>query len=484
MDTIIESNEKMEVLIRLVSKMDYPTVQRVKAFIEGLDAAKVVANAKAQNEDKSEWHMMDKILNSFEEDRNMSLKDAIEVANREALSRMTNAQIHWVDVKKAIDCPGMKENMIMHAGPPISWEEMGSTQRKGVIGAIQYEGWAKSPEEAERMVENGEVELSPCHEHSAVGSMAGITSPSMPVLVVQNETYGNYAYCHFYEGPAPRKLSYGCYDEQVYSNLKWAECVLAPVLKQLIDAMGSLDVKRIISKALFMGDDVHSRSMASTAMFILEISPHLAALDLPREDLVDILDFLRRSEQFFLHFTMAGSKATADAAEGIKYSTVLTKIARNGVEAGIQVSGLPGQWFTGPASNITGLFFSDYTQKDAQPDMGDSAITETTGLGCCAHAASPALGLTKGNVDMALYYTMEMQKICVGNNPNFAIPALNGRGSPMGIDMRKVLSSRIVPIINTAIAHKEGGQIGVGNAKVPMEAFKKALVAFNEEYAE
>ncbi len=412
------------------------------------------------------------------------LKSKIEEANQEAVRRMVESQPVWVDVRKAIEVvPGLKKNMIMHAGPPISWERMGSSQKNAVKGAIIYEGLAKTMEEADHLVASGKVELSPCHEHSTVGSMCGVTSPSMPVLVVRNETFGNEGYILMYESPEPQKLIFGFFGDVVIKNLKWIDEVAAPVMKALVAKMGPVNLKRIISKALTMGDELHSRNFASTALFALEVTPHLIELDFERKILSQVVDFIRRSDQFFLHFVMASGKVTADAVSGIEYSTVLTAIARNGVDVGIRVSSLPGQWFTGPAGPIEGLFFANYKPEDAQPDMGDSAITETIGLGAFAHAASPSLALTKGNVDMAIKYTNEMREICVGSNPNFGIPALGGKGTPVGIDIRKVLDTGITPVIDTGIAHKQGGQIGVGNSRAPIEAFKKALIAFRKKYA-
>jgi hypothetical protein len=250
-----------------------------------------------------------------------------------------------------------------------------------------------------------------------------------------------------------------------------------------VEKMGSVNLRSIISRALTMGVELHSRNTAATALFVLETTPYLTHLDFDGQTLSQVANFIQRSEQFFAHFSIVAGKVTADAADGIEYSTVLSAIARNGTDVGIRISGLPRQWFTGPAGPIEGLFFSSYTAEDAQPDMGDSAITETIGLGAFAHAASPALALTKGNVDMALKFTNEMQEICVGNNPNYGIPALGGKGTPVGIDLRKVLDTGITPAINTGIAGRQGeGQIGVGNSRVPLEAFKKALVAFRQKY--
>lgn len=413
----------------------------------------------------------------------MEIKDKIQQANQVALKKIMDAKPHWVDVQKAIDvCPDLEDNMIMHAGPPISWDRMGSSQKNAVLGAAIYEGWAKTKPEAESLITTGKVKLAPCHEHGTVGSMCGVTSPSMPVFVVENTAEGNRSHVLLYENPGREKLSFGFFDEKVLENLKWIDNVLAPVLKSLVQKMGSLNINPIIGRALTMGDEVHSRNFASTALFNLEISPYWFDLDFEPKVLRSVADFIRRSDQFFLHLVMAAAKATADAAYGVPYSTIVTAIARNGVDVGIRVSGLEGEWFTGGAGPVEGLYFAGYSQEDAQPDMGDSAITETIGLGAFAHAASPALALTKGSVDMALKYTNEMQEICIGNNPNFGIPALNGKGTPTGIDIRKVLETGIAPVINTGIAHKLGGQIGVGNTRSPISAFKDAIVAFRKRY--
>jgi hypothetical protein len=359
---------------------------------------------------------------------------------------------------------------------------MAPPQKNAVKGALIYEGLASTMDEADHLVASGKAELSPCHEHSTVGSMCGVTSPSMPVLVVKNETFGNEGYVLIYESPERERLTFGSFGERVIKNLKWIDEVAAPVLKALVAKTGPVDLNRIIARALTMGDELHSRNFASTALFCLEVTPYLIDLDFPKKMLVEVADFMKRSDQFFLHFVMAACKVTADASNGIEYSTLVTAIARNGVEVGIRVSGLQGAWFTGPAGPIEGLFFAGYTADDAQPDTGDSAITETMGLGAFAHAASPSLALTKGNVDMAIKYTNEMREICVGNKPNYGIPVLGGKGTPVGIDIRKVLDTGIPPVINTGIAHKQGGQIGVGNSRVPLEAFKAALVAFRKKY--
>lgn len=414
-----------------------------------------------------------------------NLKIRIEQANHEAVQRMLDSQPVWTDVKKAIDvCPGLKKNMIMHAGPPITWSNMASSQKVAVRGAIIYEQWAKTMEEADHLVASGGVELSPCHEHNTVGPMCGVTSPSMPVLVVRNLTFGNEAYIYVYERLDSQRLTFGSFGTEVMESLKWRDQVAAPVLKALVSKTGPIDLRRIIARALTMGDELHNRNFAATAIFALEVMPTLVELDFDRNTISEIANWIKRTEQFFLHFSMASAKVTADAANGIEHSTVVTAIARNGVDVGIRLSSMPHRWFVGPAGPIEGLFFANYTPDDAERDLGDSAIMETTGLGAFAHAAAPLLALTKGNVEMASRYTNEMQQICVGNNPNYGIPALAGKGAPIAIDIRKVLDTKIVPVINTGITHKKGGKIGTGNSRVPMECFKQAIQAFRKQYTD
>ena len=411
------------------------------------------------------------------------LKARIDAANREAARRMIESVPVWTDIRKAGDTiPGMRPNLILHAGPGISWDRMCGPQKTAVCGAAVHEGLARTLDTAAKMVAAGEIEISPCHEHRAVGSMCGVTSYSMPVLVVHNKTFGNEAYCNIYEHPEREKLSYGTYNKRVAANLDWLQQVLAPVLGATIRSMGELDLRSIIARALTMGDECHSRNLSSTAALVLEIAPNLVRTG--RSEVAEVLDFLRQCGQFALHLVMAACKSTADAAAGIPNSTIVIALARNGVDTGIRVSGLGNRWFTGPAGKITGLFFSGFEPADSVADIGDSAITETVGLGAFAHAAAPALALVKAtSAREALAFTDQMRAITVAENPNYPIPYIDSRGTPTGIDIRLVVETRTTPMINTAAADKRGrGQIGVGNATAPMKAFTDALRAFAAEY--
>ncbi len=412
----------------------------------------------------------------------VDIKAKIEQANQRGLEIILSSDPIWVAVKPALEAvPGMRRNLILHAGPPISWDRMCSAQRRGILGAVVYEGLARDLEQAEEMIEGGKIAFEPCHDHQTVGSMTGITSASMPVMVVRDQAHGNEAYIIVHEGPSRNRLAYGAFNQEVLANLKWVEEVLGPALGEAVELMGGLPVKPIIARALTMGDECHNRPVAGTSLFIAKIMPYLVGTSWDKDDLSRMAQFLAETEHFFFHLAMAASKAAADAVSDIEYCTVVTAISRNGVESGIRVSGLGNVWFTGPAATIDGVYFPGFGPQDAEADIGDSAITETMGLGAFALAASvPMAKAVGGSAQDAIQYQETMAEITVGRHNTYLVPILDFVGTPIGIDIRKVVRTGILPIIDTAIAAKQGGQIGVGLARPPMECFTKALRAMGQ----
>jgi hypothetical protein len=351
-----------------------------------------------------------------------------------------------------------------------------------VIGAILLEGWADNEVAARRLAESGEVHFSPCHHYGAVGPMAGLVSPSMPIFVVRNPDMGNHAYSSLNEGMG-KVLRYGAFSPEVLARLRWMCDVLGPTLQIGIRALGGVALKPLIAQALQMGDECHNRHIAATSLLFKTITPALIrALD-DRERAASALDPIAANNYFFLNLAMAACKASLDAAHGIPYSTVVATLARNGTDFGIRVSGTGDRWFTGPAAIPQGVFLPGYSQDDAAGDIGDSAITETAGLGGFAMAGAPAVvKVVGGTPEDALAYTREMYGITLTRNPNWTIPALGFAGTPAGIDVRKVVESNVLPIINTGIAHKEAGvgQVGAGLVRPPMSCFTEALRALGE----
>lgn len=409
----------------------------------------------------------------------------IEKANQETVERFLNSQPVLVGVGKAIDViPGMTPKTILHAGPPISWDRMSGPLKGAIIGALIYEGLAKNEKEAVELASSGEITFDSCHHHSAVGPMAGVTSPSMPVFIVENKTYGNKAYCNMNEGLG-KALRFGAYGEDVIARLKWMENVLGPAIKLALEIVGEIDVKNLQVQALMMGDECHNRNRAGTSLFLRQIAPGLVKSGLPQEDVAKVFEFINGNDHFFLNLSMAACKAIADSAKGIRGSTIVYTMARNGTDFGIRVSGLGDRWFTAPAEKVKGLYFPGYGPEDANPDIGDSVISETIGIGGFAMAAAPAIvQFVGGTVKDAINYTQSMYEITTVENNAYRIPYLDFRGTPTGIDIRKVVETGILPIINTGIAHKDPGvgQVGAGLVHPPMKCFEDALVAFAEEY--
>ena len=419
------------------------------------------------------------LIARLEDDPDDPIGARVAAANETAIARILRARPRLVDVRPAREViPALADRTILHAGPPIEWARMCGPVRGAVIGAVLFEGWATSPETARVLVDSGAVTFAPCHEHGAVGPMAGIVSPSMPVVVVENETDGNRAFATLNEGLG-RALRFGAHDAPVLERLRWMAATLAPALARVLEQGGPIDLKRLTAQALQMGDECHNRNVAATALFTRAIAPILArSVDGPTASAA--LDFLLANDHFFLNLSMAACKAMLDAAHGVRGSTVVTAMARNGVEFGIRVSGTGSRWFTAPAPVIDGLFFPGYGPADANPDLGDSAITETAGIGGFAMGGAPAIVRFVGGTPAdAVGYTRAMADITLARNPEYTIPALGFAGTPTGIDLRRVVETGVAPVINTGIAHREPGigQIGAGIARAPLGCFAAALRA-------
>jgi hypothetical protein len=408
----------------------------------------------------------------------------IEAANEEACRRVKSGRPVLVGMGSAKDLiPGMHSRMILHAGPPVTWERMCGPQRGAVMGALLYEGLAGDEEEAARLAASGEIEFSPCHHHHAVGPMAGVVSPRMPVFILENKTFGNRAYCTLNEGLG-KVLRYGGMGPEVYARLRWMETDLYPTLDRALGMLpDGVDIRSLIAQALHMGDECHNRNRAATSLFLRAVAPALARTSRDNETLAQVIEFIDRNDHFFLNLSMPAGKAMLEPAEGVPGSTIITVMARNGTDFGLRFAGMPDTWFTAPAGKVQGLYFPQYSEADANPDIGDSTITETAGYGGMAMAAAPAITkFVGGTPQLATQTTLEMYEITFDEHEHFTIPALNFRGTPLGIDLRKVMETGLLPQINTGIAHKDPGigMVGAGILRAPEEAFRKAYEALKE----
>lgn len=409
--------------------------------------------------------------------------DTIDEANEAVLDRIVASVPMLLDVVPAYTVIDQFNHgkLLLHAGPPILWENMTDPMKGSCVGACLFEGWADNETDARRMLGAGEVQFMPCHHANAVGPMGGITSPHMPVLVVEDQACGNRAYCTMNEGIG-KVLRFGAYSQEVVDRLSWMRDVLGPTLSLALKQDGALPLNPLIAKAVAMGDEFHQRNISASLLFLKEMAPRIVTLDIPQHKKEEVIHFLAVTDQFFLNVMMACGKAVMDDARQITCGTVVTAMCRNGENFGIRIAGMGDEWFTAPVNTPQGLYFTGYSGSDASPDLGDSAITETFGVGGMAMIAAPAVTrfVGAGGFEDALKTSNEMMEISISRNPNFTVPTWSFQGICLGIDARKVVEKEITPVINTGIAHKVAGfgQIGAGTVHPPLECFRKAVLSY------
>jgi hypothetical protein len=407
-------------------------------------------------------------------------REEIDAANARALDRLVNGDPVLVDCRPAGEALSLPERTVLHAGPPIAWARMCEPMRAAVLCAIRYEGWAANDDAAAELVARGEVTLAPCHHWSAVGPMTGIVTASMPVFAVENRAHGIRAHATINEGLG-KVLRFGANDASVVTRLRWLATEAGPLLGAALRGAGGLALRPLMAQAVRMGDEMHQRNVAASSLLARALMAHLARAGGKHGAVARVAEFIAANDQFFLNVAMAAGKALADPAGGVEHSTLVTTMARNGTDFGIRVSGLGDRWFVAPVTMPAGLYFPGFGPDDANPDMGDSAIVETIGLGGGAMAASPAVArfIGAGGIEEALGATAQMREISLGEHPHFRIPALDERGTPVGIDVRAVVETGVTPLINTGIAGRKAGtgQIGAGVARAPLACFQEALAA-------
>lgn len=407
----------------------------------------------------------------------------IDEANKAVIDKIVAGAPFLLDVVPAKSViKELNGKVLLHAGPPINWENMTDPMKGSCVGALLFEEWASTEEEARKILNNGEIDFIPCHHVDAVGPMGGITSGNMPVLVVENRTDGNRAYCTMNEGIGA-VLRFGAYNEEVVNRLRWMRDILGPTLSRTLKQMDEgMNLNVIIAKSVAMGDEFHQRNIAASLNFLKEVVPIISDMDMDEKDRKDVLVFLADTDQFFLNPMMAAAKAVMDGARMIEEGTVVTAMTRNGENFGIRISGMGDEWFTGPVNTPKGLYFSGFSEEDGNPDIGDSAITETFGVGGMAMIAAPAVTrfVGTGGFNDALKISNDMTEITIDHNSNFPVPTWDFKGIVLGIDARKVVETGILPVINTGIAHKIAGkgQVGAGTVTPPLECFEKAVTAY------
>jgi hypothetical protein len=411
----------------------------------------------------------------------LDLTRRIEAANQETLRRIVESHPQIVDVAPAREALGLPTHTILHAGPPIEWQRMCGPQRRAVLGAIQFEGWADNNETAAALVAGGQVRLGPNHAYHAVGPMTGVISPSMPLLVARNETFGNYGFATFNEGRG-NTLWFGVYDQGALDRLRWIRDTLGPAMRAALKQHGPLNVFDIVAQGLQMGDECHARSAACTALLVKRLMSSMLDAGVAPHTVAQIIRYADGNNHCFLNFTMAGVKVAMDAAHGVPDSTVATAMSRNGVDFMLRVGGLGNRWMVAPVLPMDeAVYYTGYSVGDAAGDIGDSAIIETCGLGGMAIAGAPTVApFVGGTLADEVAAVETLAAIALGRHPKFSLPPMDSQHTPVGIDVRRVVETRIVPFITTGVLHEScptAGQIGTGVARAPVGIFEQALIA-------
>lgn len=418
----------------------------------------------------------------------MDVKQKIAQANQQAVACLTENNPYWVDIRPAGECvQGLTDRMILHSGPPVDYEDMVMLHKRGMVSAMLFEGWAGNEKEAVELLRSGEITIDSALNHNTVGAGTGIITKSVAMNVVEDRANGTTAATFPAEGPFQGGFcGWGLYSPEIAENLRYMREELFPPMREMLAKDGGIALKPILAESMQMGDENHTRQTASDLLFDKLVLPRLFELDLPKDVIMRTIRYIVDTPRFFHCYGQGASRAAAIAADGIPYSTMVTAMAGNGVEFGIKVAGLPGQWFTAKAPMMKGRYTStQYTEKDQLPWIGDSCVVETAGMGGIAAAASPIVCSLRGmSLRDAIDQTREMERICIDKNPNYVIPNLDFDPLPVGVDIRLVLKTGVCPAIHGGMFNHEGGLIGAGMARVPMECFQKALTAFGEKYSE
>jgi hypothetical protein len=407
-------------------------------------------------------------------------------ANAEAVLRLTSATPVLVDVLPLSEAvPDFDARTVLASGASLSWDQYTGGQRNGIIGGAIHEGLAEDADDAVARLASGDIRVRPCGAYRCAGSLAGIYTASMPVLVVENRNGSNRAYCNLFEGVSRYRLNYGVYNSEVDHNLHFLSDVIGPTLGEAVRLAGGVPLVPIMKRALHMGDELHSRNTAATLLFTRELFEPLMQLQakLPQQ-VRHTLDYLRSSDYFFLRLSMAASRAAADAAQGISASSIVTGMVFNCRDFAIRVSGMGDQWFRGPLPTRFGAkLFDGFVDADIEFMGGESTFNETVGLGGFAQAAAfPLQEYQGGSAQKMVEANLAMYDITVAEHPDLRIPYLGFRGVPVGIDVHRVVETGITPILDIGIAGKAGGQIGAGSFRAPLECFELAVSAYSERY--
>lgn len=415
------------------------------------------------------------------------IADKINQANDIVIDILQKNDPYWVGVRPAIECvPDMREGLILHSGPEIEWDEMSETQRQGGINGVLFEGYAKTREDAEHLLKTGEITFASGNDYHIVVPGSGIATPSMVMNIVEDRNSGVRGFCAPFEGPNRGGLAgWGVYNEAIDKHLHNMSDVIGPAITRMLEEAGGMALKRIMVRGVEMGDELHSRQDACGLILTNELAKMIFDTKSMNDDEKrQVMDLIFGTVRFFHPLGMASAMSGLEAARHVPYSTVVTAMEGNGVTYGIKVAGLGNQWFTAPAPRLEGEYVAaDIKVDDVLPWIGDSCMLEACGLGGSAAAAAPAVMRSQGLSWMdGIERSRLTEEITLARHESYLVPALDYQGTPLGIDIRKVLRTGIEPVIHGGIISKSGKRLGAGVAHVPMKCFEGAIEGYAERY--
>ena len=402
--------------------------------------------------------------------------ERIDAANAEVLRRLDQGVPLLTGLTTvAAAAPDLPERTLLHCGPPIAYADAPDPLRRSMRAAAVAEGWASGLAHADGLLARGDIGLSPANTHRVVVPMATALGAGAPVYVLQNQAGGTEAYAPISQGPG-EVAWFGCASGASIARLVFLRDVAAPVIREILDRAGPLDVLALAAQAVTMGDDVHVRTQAATNLLIREWLPHLTGVGGP--DGVAFARFMAGNHLFFLTLAMAAARSLTEWAAQVQDSSIVTTMTRNGTTFGIALAG-SDRWFLDEAPEVGhALYYPGQGPETSARDIGDSAVLELSGLGAAAAAGSPAVAqLLGGQMREAAGLTGRLAAVCAGRSSRFKIPALDNTGTPLGVDVRKVVELGTTPAVTTGILHRSAGtgQVGAGVAEAPLGCFAGAL---------
>ena len=385
-----------------------------------------------------------------------------------AFDRVSVVQPFWKGFDSTSNHCGLADNVFLHAGPAFKSVDAicQPILNSAAVGAV-FEGLATDLDQALAMIKVGEIELRPAQDHGVVTPLAAVVTPHMPLHYVYDGNHGRAVCLTPINGGNGPAIRLGQRSQVAVEHLRW---INGPVLDCLAAGLGEgLELIPFASAGLAAGDDCHGRTIEATRLLVAEIDARSKAGI--ADD--DVRAFLDQSPSMFLNLWMAASKCLMATANDIAEASLITAMGGNGVEMGVQIAGLPGQWFTAPASPPNGQIGDGLDESRRLGAIGDSAVVEAFGLGAMNIVESPEQMRALGAFAPADFEN-RIAALRVGGHLDFAAAS-----PPIGIMARTVAAYGAGPMVALGIIDREGdlGRIGGGISDPPLAMFTAALAA-------